>query len=330
LSTEGDPPECATYVHPDSLNDAVGGFSTANQTKTLQVLPGGGQEVDHEIANFPGALNIIGRMAHEEAFVRLFGPQRLIDREVSGDEPPHVGFLSAYDPFTGADCCPADLASTGQLYQFEATGALGRWTSFTPPDNHGRDVYGAGLFNWAPVQNNQMRLRRGDRMTFHPSRAPRSRMVRMFCIRIDENEHPESYRHGQVYRPIVFKHPGNAARPMDSDEAVNTCYARRAIPFMTMAEFQALGLYDTLDQVNSKITRVITEFSNHVRDRLVTEEPPPPPAGHVESQQEQQNRNLIRRRRMLEPDYQEVAVRNGEKGNHKTFFEQLGFRLDPR
>lgn len=327
----GNPPAYATRVTANMLGDAVGGFRNANEVKTLQVLPGpDGEAINHQIAHFPGAVNVVSRSAHEEAFVRLFAPRCLIDRERMGSDRPHAGFLSAYDPFTGADYCPEALAETGQLYQFEATGALGRWIAFNPPDtSNGRHVFGTGLFNWNRVEHNQMRLRQGGLMTFHPSRTRMPRTVRMFCIRIDENEHPESYAPGALYRPIVFKHP-SANQGLPSNEAVNTHYARRAIPFMTMEEFQSLGLYDSMDQVNSKIQGVITEFSNHVRSYLVTDEPPAPAEGVEESMEQQRIRRWIRTRRLLRANYLEDALNRGEAGNHRTFFEQLGFHLDPR
>ena len=324
----GTPPVCATRITNDMLSEAVGGFANPSEIKTLQVLPGpGGESVDHQIANFPGAVNVISRAAHEEGFVKLLGPQCLADREVSGDETPHVGFLCAYNPFTGSDYCPAELAETGQLYQFEASDSLGRWRAFNAPEG-GRHVYGPSLFKWSRYENNQLRMRRSGLMTFHPTRQRMPRTVRMFCIQLEENNHPDSYGHGQVYRPIVFRHPGNRDQPMDSDEAVNTRYARRAIPFMTMDEFQALGLYDTMQEVDQKIQSVITEFSNHVRTRLVTEVPPAPAEGAVESDAAQRRRRLILARRLLQSDYQQVAAAHGEGGNHVTFFQQLGFSLD--
>jgi hypothetical protein len=240
-----------------------------------------------------GDVNVVGLSAHEQAFVKIYPPSRLMLRDLPEHGRPYLGFLSAFNPVTGEDYfTESEFASVGQLYRFEASGTLKRTAALhgteteEAPQELSRDrfpiLYGVGQFIWEPIANNTVYLKRlrapattggtGGRvgrdlpqpnygMFFSEPSAgqrPGMWMNRIIAIDLVGSTTDDTMRPGNVYRPIVIG--ANNGRDTllsrnGSADDYKGLYAERAVPFMTYGEHAAgaAAMYPAVSAIRADI-----------------------------------------------------------------------------
>ncbi len=214
-----------------------------------------------------GDVNVVALSRHEQAIVKLFPPNRLLRSTAK----PFIGFLSGFNPATGQDYFGAaphsdQFVESGQLYLFESAGSL-RVVRGAPT------VFGSRFFNWKPIENNTVYLKRMPDARGQPpgsgahgisysdpgegnERRPQQFLSRLICMDINESTFASEYAFGRAYRPIVIATPNTHETPMSRNgrpDDYKSLYAERAVPFWTMDEFVAHSGFPLLSELTEAI-----------------------------------------------------------------------------
>ncbi len=211
--------------------------------------------------------------AHELALVKIYPFDQLMTRT----SLPLSGRIGAYDPLSGMEQFPEGGPANGQLFFFEATGSLAKFTR-----SNGQKVQACGLgpFNWERIENNSLYLKKeGGRIRYWKNNTQQGSgfsLSRVWRVR-DEvlyKVYPSNESGSEPSPPTEFK-PFVVLKPEDPNPVeplgdYRIFFSDRAVPFPTFKEAVDIGNFPREDEIPPYLDTLLTEVTKALENHLST------------------------------------------------------------
>ena len=217
-------------------------------------------------------INVVAVSGHEWGIVRVKPLRQLLEEE----KLPTTGYIAAFEPLSGIDCCPATASPEGQFYVYEESGSALRKKVEDINGSKKHSLMGCTPFNWYKVSENRFSISvNGSQVYFNAmGGTTRSKPLKSITmLRPPKNSEHKTILDSlhntptQTYLPI-FIHPHLEHWKSDTGKRAfsrfvtngNDLYSSRAVPFPSLNEWQGVlpnaeDIYVMLDKLKNKGVR---------------------------------------------------------------------------
>lgn len=218
-------------------------------------------------------INVVAVSGHEWGIVKVKPLRKLLDEK----ELPTTGYIAAYEPLSGIDCCPSDASAEGQLYVYEESGSALRKKVEDNKGGKKHSLMGCTPFNWYKVADNRFSIAIDKGQIYFTAMGGTTRSKPLKSITMLKPPLHEKHKSildsahsdpSQTYLP-TFIHPHLEHWKSPTGKRAfsrfvtngNDLYAVRAIPFPSLNEWRDVlpnvkDIYSLLDKLKDKGLKV--------------------------------------------------------------------------